>query len=88
MDALPGAWTLHRGEELKLFRPLPEPEFVHDAEPGTVLEVAGTDVAEGMRVACGTGAVLVREVKPAGKRRMTTAEWVRGRGIDARERLH
>ena len=88
MDALPGAWTLHRGEELKLFRPLPEPEFTHDAEPGTVLEVAGTDVAEGMRVACGTGAVLVREVKPAGKRRMTTAEWVRGRGIDARERLH
>jgi methionyl-tRNA formyltransferase len=88
MDALPGAWTLHRGEELKLFRPLPEPDFAHDDEPGTVLEVAGTDVAEGMRVACGTGAVLVREVKPAGKRRMTTAEWVRGRGIDARERLH
>ena len=88
MDAIPGAWTLHRGEELKLFRPLPEPDFAHDAEPGTVLEVAGNDVAEGMRVACGTGAVLVREVKPAGKRRMTTAEWVRGRGIDAHERLH
>jgi methionyl-tRNA formyltransferase len=87
MDALPGAWTLHRGEELKLFRPLPEPDFAHAAAPGTVLEVAGTDVAEGMRVACGTGAVLIREVKPAGKRRMTTAEWVRGRGINAGDRL-
>ena len=87
MDAVPGAWTLHGADELKVFRPEPEPELTHDAEPGTVLEVAGTDVAEGMRVACGSGAVLVREVKPAGKRRMTTAEWVRGRGIAAGDRL-
>jgi hypothetical protein len=29
-----------------------------------VLHVSGTDVAEGMRVACGTGAILIREVKP------------------------
>jgi methionyl-tRNA formyltransferase len=41
----------------------------------------------GMRVACGTGAVLVREVKPAGRRRMTTADWVRGRGIEPGARL-
>lgn len=88
MDAIPGAWTQHGHEELKVFRPLPEPDFGHDAPPGTVLEVAGGDAAEGMRVACGTGAVLIREVKPAGRRRMTTAEWVRGRGIGAGERLH
>jgi methionyl-tRNA formyltransferase len=40
-----------------------------------------------MRVACGTGAVRIREVKPWGRRRMTTAEWVRGRGIAAGDRL-
>ncbi|HEX2166862.1 MAG TPA: methionyl-tRNA formyltransferase [Longimicrobiales bacterium] len=88
MDAVPGAWTSHRGADLKLYRPLPEPDFAHDAEPGTVLHIDGTDAAEGMRVACATGAILVREVKPAGKRRMNTAEWVRGRAIDAGEQLH
>jgi methionyl-tRNA formyltransferase len=87
MDAIPGAWTEHRGQDLKVFRPEPEPGFDHAAEPGTVLEVMGADDAMGMRVACGTGAVLVREVKPAGRRRMVTAEWVRGRGITAGERL-
>jgi len=83
MDAVPGAWSAHRGDDVKLYRPLPEPDFAHDAVPGTVLHVDGDDVAEGMRVACGSGAILVREVKPAGKRRMTTAAWVRGRGIAA-----
>ncbi|HEX6135065.1 MAG TPA: methionyl-tRNA formyltransferase [Longimicrobiales bacterium] len=87
LDAVPGAWTSHRGEDLKLFRPLPEPDFAHAADPGTVLHTHGTDEAEGMRVACATGALLVREVKPAGRRRMTTAEWVRGRGIREGERL-
>ena len=88
MDAVPGAWTTHRGDDLKLYRPLVEPDFTHHAVPGTVLHTDGTDEAEGMRVACGTGALLVREVKPAGKRRMNTAEWVRGRGIETGERLH
>jgi methionyl-tRNA formyltransferase len=83
LDAVPGAWTRHGNDELKLFRPLPEPGLEHDAVPGTVIRVDGGDEAGGMRVACGGGAVLVREVKPAGRRRMTTAEWVRGRGIDA-----
>jgi methionyl-tRNA formyltransferase len=87
MDAIPGAWTDYRGQDLKLFRPQAEPEHDHDSAPGTVLHVAGNDAAEGMRVACGTGAVLIREVKPAGRRRMVTAEWVRGRGIEAGERL-
>jgi methionyl-tRNA formyltransferase len=88
MDAIPGAWTLYDGGELKVFRPQAEPGHDHAREPGTVLHVAGDDTAEGMRVACGAGAVLVREVKPAGRRRMTTSEWVRGRGISAGDRLH
>lgn len=87
MDAIPGAWTQFGRDELKLFRPAPEPDFEHDAEPGTVLKVSASDTAFGMRVACGTGAVLVREVKPAGRRRMTTADWVRGRGIEPGARL-
>lgn len=87
MDAVPGAWTQHGRSELKVYRPMPEPDFRHDALPGTVLHVDGASEAHGMRVACGGGAVLLREVKPAGRRRMTTAEWVRGRGIAVGEQL-
>lgn len=86
MDAVPGAWTLHRGEDLKLFRPLPSQD-AHDDVPGTVLEASAGDPARGMLVACGNGAVYVREVKPAGKRRMTTAEWLRGRAATVGDRL-
>lgn len=80
MDEVPGAWTLWRGDTLKVYRPEPLPERTHDAAPGTVLEVHPEDPAEGILVACGSGAVWVREVKPAGKRRMRTADWLRGRG--------
>ncbi|MGH7445291.1 MAG: methionyl-tRNA formyltransferase, partial [Longimicrobiales bacterium] len=88
MDAVPGAWTLHHGAELKLFRPLVADDGHADsAPPGTVVAVAPNDPARGMLVACGSGAVYVREVKPAGKRRMTTSEWLRGRGAAVGDRL-
>jgi methionyl-tRNA formyltransferase len=87
MDAIPGAWTHHGRDEVKVYRPLPEPELDHGAAPGTVLAVSASDLALGMRVACGTGAVRIREVKPAGRRRMNTADWVRGRGIEEGARL-
>jgi methionyl-tRNA formyltransferase len=80
-DAVPGAWTLFEGEPLQLFRPRPVPQYAHETTPGTLLEVAPHDPAAGMLVACGSGAVRVREVKPAGRRRMATAAWLRGRGI-------
>lgn len=83
MDAIPGAWTDHDGQPLKLFRPEPETSFESDAVPGTVLHADPTDAAEGIRVACGTGAVLIREVQPAGRRRMLTSDWVRGRGVES-----
>ena len=87
MDAVPGAWTLHRQAELKVFRPLPLPGHNHDAAPGTIIAGSATDAEEGVVVACKDGAVGVREVKPAGKRRMTASEWLRGRGADAGECL-
>lgn len=83
LDAVPGAWTTIAGAELKVYRPKPDAGAEHDMEPGTVLETHASDPAEGMLVACGTGACWIREVKPAGRQRMTTAEWVRGRGASA-----
>lgn len=81
MDSVPGAWTRMGEADLKLFRPKPEPDLSHDAEPGTVLHTHATDPAEGMLVACGAGGIWIREVQPPGKRRLTTAEWLRGRGV-------
>ena len=90
LDAVPGAWTLLNDDaELKVYRPLPADEAHADpsAEPGTVLEVTPSHPEEGLLVACGAGAVWVREVKPAGKRRMNAADWLRGRGAEPGDRL-
>lgn len=80
-DPKPGAWTLHRENELKLFgaRILPHT----DHAPGKVVEIG----EEGMIVACGAGAVRVAQVQPAGKTRMSPAQLERGRGITTGELL-
>jgi methionyl-tRNA formyltransferase len=73
-DPAPGAFTGHRGGELKLFGA----RITRDATgaPGTVLELGDT-----MHVACGSGGVRVVEVQPAGRRRTGVGEWARGRGV-------
>jgi methionyl-tRNA formyltransferase len=83
MDDVPGAWSpLGDRDPVKLFRP----QVVADAvgAPGEVLEADGQ---EGVLIACGSGAVRVREVQPPGKRRMGAGEWVRGRGVSAGDRF-
>jgi len=83
LDDVPGAWSpLGSRGPVKLFRPVPAQG---SGEPGTVLEAGAS--AEGILVACGQGAVRVREVQPPGKRRMNAAEWVRGRGVAAGDRF-
>ncbi len=92
LDAVPGAWTLHDGQELKVYRPRvagPDPvdRTAGDGTPGTVMDVEPGHPEEGLLVRCGEGAVWIREVKPAGKRRMNAADWLRGRGARAGDRL-
>ncbi|MEJ2215967.1 MAG: methionyl-tRNA formyltransferase [Gemmatimonadota bacterium] len=87
LDEVPGGWTLLDGQDLKVYRPLAAPDHSHHAEPGTVLECRADRPDEGMLVACGAGAVWVREVKPAGRRRMRTADWLLGRGARPGDRL-
>jgi methionyl-tRNA formyltransferase len=78
-DPAPGAWTNHAGEPLKLFRPT---LLDLRGEPGTVLAVSDQLV-----VAAGDGSVALGEVQPAGKTRLSAADWIRGRGISVGERL-
>ena len=74
-DPRPGAWTVHRGTDLKLFGA----RRMFDVS-GRLGEVLAAD-AEGLVVACGAGAVRICDVQPAGKRRMQAVDWHRGRGI-------
>jgi methionyl-tRNA formyltransferase len=81
LDDVPGAWSaLGSAGPVKLFRPTLD---AASGDPGTVLEAR----PGGILVACGEGAVLVREVQPPGKRRMNAADWVRGRGVAVGDRF-
>jgi methionyl-tRNA formyltransferase len=76
-DPKPGAFTTLRGTDVKMFGP----KLVANAadvrgKPGEVLSTSGS-----MMVGCGHGAVTISDVQPAGKSRMTSVEWARGRGI-------
>lgn len=70
-DPWPGAWTLAGGQELKLF----------GARPVDGSGTAGTILARTPRlcIAAGAGAVEVETVQPAGRSRMASADWSRGR---------
>lgn len=95
-DPWPAAWSeLDRGEDeplsVQLFAPEPDPDATddggrggRDAEPGTVVLA---DPKRGLRVAAGRGSLRIGEVKPAGKRRMEAAAWIRGRGVAAGDRF-
>ncbi|MFW5693067.1 MAG: methionyl-tRNA formyltransferase [Thermoguttaceae bacterium] len=54
-----------------------------DAPPGTVLEAAGDRLV----IAAGEGAIALRAVQPAGKRRMPIAEFLRGHRLKPGDRL-
>ncbi|HKO14993.1 MAG TPA: methionyl-tRNA formyltransferase [Gemmatimonadaceae bacterium] len=81
-DPRPGAFSQLRGGAVKLFgaRAAPRTERAH---PGEVIGV-GT---EGLIVACGRGAVSIRTMQPAGRRRLTADEWARGRGVAVGDRF-
>lgn len=80
LDPWPAAYTFLDGELLKITRTLPE---AGEGEPGTVLAAD----AEGVRVACGDGVLLVRELQLPGKKRLPAADFLRGRSLPAGSRL-
>ena len=76
----PGAWTLLDGAPLKVWAAATAPGA---GDPGTVLR---TD-AEGLVVACGGGALALREIQPAGSKRMSAAAFLAGRPLPPGTRL-
>jgi len=74
----PGAFTWYRGEVLRVTEAAPGGGPERGGEPGLVLAV---DEERGLEVAAAGGSVWLVRVKPAGKREMDAASFVRGYGL-------
>lgn len=77
----PGAWTVFRGERLKV-RPVRLDPETDRLGPGEI--DAGRDA---VRVGTGSHVVRLGEVQPQGKRAMPAADWARGVRLEPGERL-
>ncbi len=78
LDTRPGAYTILKGERLKLFG-----ARVRDGQgalgpPGAVLGLA----PEGLEIACGRGSITVKEVQLAGHKRLPAADFRRGHPLE------
>lgn len=71
-DPAPGAWATLEGTDVKLFGAR---TVEGEGRPGEVLEGEGP-----LRVAAGLGVVEIAEVQPAGRARMGSEAWIRGKG--------
>ena len=82
-DPKPGAFTTLNGLDVKLFgaRKISD-EAAGAGNPGSVISSS-----DGIIVACGEGAICIRDVQPSGKKRMQSMEWMRGRGISIGDQL-
>ncbi|RAL26118.1 methionyl-tRNA formyltransferase [Thermoflavimicrobium daqui] len=78
----PVAFTMWQGKPFKVWWAEVSVEET-DAMPGTILQLEET----GILVATGYGALILKEVQPAGKRRMDVAEFVRGRQMQIGDQL-
>ncbi len=74
MNPCPGAFCLWQGKPLKIW----QAEAFADicGKPGEIL----AKTPSGLLVACGNGALLLKEVQPAGKNKMPAEDWARGLG--------
>ena len=77
----PGAYTTWHGEWLKIWEAEPAGETRGASRPGEVVQAS----AEGVGVAAGNGHLRILGVQPAGKRRMTAAEFLAGHSLHVGE---
>ena len=82
LDPWPSAYVFLDGARLRLFAPKVVAKHFNEP-PGTILRAD----TEGLLVASGRDALLIREVQPEGKRRMDAATWLRGARISAGAQL-
>jgi methionyl-tRNA formyltransferase len=73
-NPVPGAETVFRNEVLKIWVAAPS---AGDGPPGTVLEARNGQI----RVACGAGSLLLKEIQRPGGKRLPAAGWLRGTAL-------
>jgi methionyl-tRNA formyltransferase len=79
-DPWPVAFVPFEGEALRIWKSEVAPGPERSSEPGRILAV----LPEGLLISCGgRTALLIREVQPAGKKRMTASEFARGKRFAA-----
>lgn len=78
----PVASTVWRGKPMKIWW-VEEKWVDHQNQPGTILGVE----SEGILVAAGSGAVMIKELQPSGKKRMPAHDFVGGARIQDGERF-
>ncbi|TCP29129.1 methionyl-tRNA formyltransferase [Scopulibacillus darangshiensis] len=83
LNPFPGAFTVFGGKVMKLWR-TEKVKVKKLADPGTVIYIE----KDGFVIATGNGtAVKVTECQPAGKKRMSAAQFLLGGGIETGEKL-
>jgi methionyl-tRNA formyltransferase len=82
-DPAPGASTSLRGQSLKVWRVEASAAPAAGVAPGSVIAAA----REGIVVACGNGLARIVELQPAGRRRMSAADFLAGRTVAPGDRF-
>jgi methionyl-tRNA formyltransferase len=85
MNPWPGAYTSHRGTLLKIFAARVVSR-AHAAPPGTVVTIEKSTPGK-LEVACGEGALDLREIQSEGRKRLSVREFLAGYRIDVGEAL-
>lgn len=76
LNSWPGAYTLYRGEQMKLWKA--------EALDEKTIEPAGTIIdatKQGIKVAAGGSAILIKRIQMPGKKAMDVAEYLKGNNI-------
>ena len=81
LDPWPGAYTRLGTEVLKIAATRVDPQL--SGPPGTVLRAA----ADGVRIACGDGALVIGELQLPGKKRLPAGDFLRGRELPTGTRV-
>ncbi len=81
LDPWPGAFCRLNGQLLKIFRTFPEQG--ETGKPGRVVAAGG----EGLRIFCGEGILLIRELQLAGKKRLPAADFLKGQPLSVGDTL-
>ena len=76
LDPWPGAYTSLNGELLKLART--SPDVTNGGKAGSVVSAD----KNGVRIACGSGTLLVKELQLAGRKRLAAGDFLRGCSLE------